>query len=309
MKLSIVLVRYGMQRELPRTLESLARDYQLDAASLDYEILLVDNGSPAPLALDDALAARVPLRQFSVPEPEPSPVMAVNLGAAEARGELLCIMIDGAHLLTPGVFRWSLRAAAAFAEPVIAVRYFYLGPGDQPETVLNGYDQAREDRLLARIDWPADGYRLFEVGAPLRGGASHTTWFNRMFESNCLILRRELFERLGGLDPRFDLPGGGFANLDFFKRASEAAGAELVQLVGEGSFHQVHGGATTNSGPERRAARLEAYREQYRALRGNSEFTTAAPLNFLGHLPTEAAKIHRRRPQQAAVSAPAAPSG
>jgi len=44
-------------------------------------------------------------------------------------------------------------------------------------------------------------------------------------------------------------------------------------------------------------------------VRGNSEFTTTAPLNFLGHLPTEAAKIHRRRAQQAAVSAPAAPSG
>ena len=195
----------------------------------------------------------------------------------------------------------------------------------------NGYDVTREfyyndagaqiDNLALSVQsrvkgltpddesWPADGYRLFEVGAPLRGGASHTTWFNRMFESNCLVLRRELFARLGGLDPRFDLPGGGFANLDFFKRASEAAGAELVQLVGEGSFHQVHGGATTNSAPAQREARLEAYREQYRALRGNSGFTTTAPLNFLGHLPTEAAKIHRRRAQQAAVSAPAAPSG
>ena len=308
MKLSVIVVRYGMQRELPRTLESLARDYQLDAADLDYEVLLVDNGSPAPLALDPALAARVPLRQLAVPDPTPSPVAAINLGAARARGEWLCLMIDGAHLLTPGVFRWSLRAAAAFADPVIAVRYFYLGPGDQPDTVLAGYNQAREDRLLERIAWPSEGYRLYEIGAPLRGGASHTTWFNRMFESNCLILRRERFDRLGGLDPRFDLPGGGFANLDFFKRASETPGAEFVQLIGEGSFHQVHGGATTNSEPAPREASLAAYREQYRALRGHSEFTTTAPLNFLGHLPTEASKIHRRRSRAAGVSEPAAPS-
>lgn len=309
MKLSVIVVHYGMQRELPRTLASLARDYQLDASGLDYEVLLVDNGSPAPLSLAPALTARVPLRRFVVPDPSPSPVAAINLGAAEARGALLCLMIDGAHLLTPGVFRWSLRAAAAFVDPVIAVRYFYLGPGDQPDTVGEGYNQAREDQLLERIAWPSDGYRLYEIGAPLRGGASHTTWFNRMFESNCLMLRRELFDRLSGLDPRFDLPGGGFANLDFFKRASEAPGTDVVQLVGEGSFHQVHGGATTNSGPVPREARLAAYREQYRSIRGHGEFTAAAPLNFLGHLPTEASKIHRRRLRAAAVSEPAAPSG
>ena len=58
MKLSVIVVRYGMQRELPRTLESLARDYQLDAADLDYEVLLVDNGSSQALELDTALTAR-----------------------------------------------------------------------------------------------------------------------------------------------------------------------------------------------------------------------------------------------------------
>jgi hypothetical protein len=68
-----------------------------------------------------------------------------------------------------------------------------------------------------------------------------------------------------------------------------------VQLVGEGSFHQLHGGETTNADPARREARLVAYREQYAALRGSGAPVTTAPLNFLGHLPTEAAKIHRRR--------------
>lgn len=307
MKLSIIVVGFAMARELPRTLASLARDYQQGAAGLAYEVLLVDNGGAAPLALDTELLRRLPLRQLAMSEPQPSPAGAINLGAREAQGEILCLMIDGAHLLTPGVVHWALRSFAAFDDPVTAVRYFYLGPGDQPETVLAGYDQAREDRLLARIAWPADGYRLFEIGAPLRGGAAQTTWFNRMFESNCLFLRRQRFRELGGMDERFDLPGGGFANLDLFKRASEAPGAELVQLVGEGSFHQVHGGATTNSEPARREARLASYRAQYEALRGNSDFTTRAPLNFLGHLPTEASKIHRRRGP--AVSAEGAPGG
>ena len=49
MKLSIILISYDMAREIPRTLQSLARTYQHEMADLDYEVLLVDNGSPEPL--------------------------------------------------------------------------------------------------------------------------------------------------------------------------------------------------------------------------------------------------------------------
>ena len=178
---------------------------------------------------------------------------------------------------------------------MVAVRYFYLGPGDQPETTREGYDRAAEDRLLEDIAWPEDGYRLFEIGAALRGPATGVTWLNRVFESNCLGIRRELARTLGGMDEAFDLPGGGFVNLDFFKRACERDGASLVELIGEGSFHQVHGGTTTNSDTATREARLEAFRSQYLELRGHGELTTSVPLHFLGHLPTEDAKIHRHR--------------
>jgi hypothetical protein len=45
-----------------------------------------------------------------------------------------------------------------------------------------------------------------------------------MFETNCLFMKRSLFEALGGADERFDYPGGGFLNLDIFKRAMESPG-------------------------------------------------------------------------------------
>jgi hypothetical protein len=297
MKLSVIVIAYAMQRELPRTLQALARSYQTAAAELEYEIIVVDNGSPQPLQLDAAGAQELPVRLLRIEDARVSPAQALNRGVAMAQGEIVCLMVDGAHLLTPGVFEWALRGFAAFTCPVVAVRYFYLGPGEQPETVLRGYDRQAEDALLQKIAWPREGYRLFEIGTPLAGGAERITWFNRMFESNCLFMTRDHYLAIGGSDERFDLPGGGFMNLDLFKRAADADDAELVQLVGEGSFHQVHGGTTTNSGTAAREARLLSYRDQYRALRGHDRLLSDKPLNFLGHLPTQAAKIHLRNRQ------------
>lgn len=296
MRLSVIVMAYQMQRELPRTLQSLSRSYQLGSDSLEYEVIVVDNGSPDPLqpGLAD-VPADLPLRWLRLDPAPASPALGLNRAVEMARGELVCIMVDGAHLLTPGVFDWARRAFAAFDNPVVAVRYFYLGPGEQPETVRAGYTQAREDKLLAGIAWPSQGYRLFEIGTPLRGGAERITWFNRMFESNCLFMRRELYWRVGGADEAFDLPGGGFLNLDLYKRAVDSEGAVPVQLVGEGSFHQVHGGTTTNSSDTLREGRLAEYLAQYRALRGHDRLVSDRPLTFLGHLPTQQSKIHLRR--------------
>ena len=46
MKLSVILIAYDMAREIPRTLQGLSRTYQHGAQELDYEVILVDNGSP-----------------------------------------------------------------------------------------------------------------------------------------------------------------------------------------------------------------------------------------------------------------------
>lgn len=291
MKLSIILISYDMAREIPRTLQSLARTYQTDMAQLEYEVLLVDNGSPEPL--DPATWAHVdtPVRLIRIDDAHPSPAQAINRALREARGEVLCLMIDGAHLLTPGVFKMALSNYAAFAEPVIAIRYFYLGMEEQTVSVDNGYNKQVEDELLERIAWPTDGYRLYEIGTPLRSGAKRLHWFNKMFESNCLFLRRALFESLGGADEAFDLPGGGFLNLDIFKKAMEAPGVTPVQVIGEGSFHQLHGGTTTNSSGEVREAKLAEFRAQYKAIHGHDKVMANADFMYMGHMPTITSNI------------------
>jgi hypothetical protein len=97
---------------------------------------------------------------------------------------------------------------------------------------------------------------------------------------------------MGGADERFDIPGGGFLNMDLYNEAAAIDGVIPVQLIGEGSFHQLHGGTTTNVSPEERDSKVESYREQYRQIRGRECTVTDKPIYFFGHLPTHHSKIH-----------------
>ena len=58
-------------------------------------------------------------------------------------------------------------------------------------------------------------------------------------------MRENLWNVLGGFDERFRSPGGGFVNLDTLSRAVALPGITAITLLGEGAFHQVHGGIAT----------------------------------------------------------------
>jgi hypothetical protein len=107
-----------------------------------------------------------------------------------------------------------------------------------------GYDQAVEDELLARSGWDADGYRLFEISTP--AGSWGRGLFGPAGESSSLFCPRPIWDELDGLDERFTIPGGGLVNHDLYRRACGLGGVELVVLLGEGTFHQYHGGAATS---------------------------------------------------------------
>ena len=100
-----------------------------------------------------------------------------------------------------------------------------------------------EAELLASIDWPNDGYRLFDISV-LEVGQS---WPGPMLESNALCLPRASWKALGGYEARFSSPGGGAANPDMFSRACALPDVQLIKIANEGTFHQVHGGIATNA--------------------------------------------------------------
>lgn len=285
-KLSIVAIFYNMSREAPRTLHSLSSTYQLDVSPDDYEVVVVDNGSEDPLQADFVESFGENFRLLKIDNAPPSPAHAINCGVATSKAEYIGVLIDGARIASPGLLHQALDALAAFSNPFVTTVGFHLGPDMQTRSPAQGYNQSVEDQLLADIDWKANGYRMFEHSA--LAGSSRNGWLGSLAESNLFFLPRQKFHELGGYDERFDLPGGGFVNLDFYKLACEQPDSQLITLLGEATFHQIHGGVMTNRPEAKLADELQRYREQYRAIRG-CEFAPSSrqPL-LLGRVRPEA---------------------
>lgn len=243
--LTIIVVFYQMAREAPRTLYSLTPEYQCGAEDLDYEVIALDHGSSPPL--DPALTASFGERfvHRRVEASSPSPVVAINAAVAAARGRYVAINIDGARILSPGLLAGIAAGARLFPDAFVHTLGFHLGPGLQNVTALEGYNQAVEDALLAEADWQRDGYRLFDISVP--AASSKDGFFSAIHESNCFALPRQAYLDMGGYHPGYRSPGGGLCNLDFYNRALQNPSLTAVRLLGEGTFHQIHGGVAANA--------------------------------------------------------------
>ena len=258
-RLSLVLVAYEMRRELPRTIRSLSPPMQRGVEREDYELIVADNGSADPPDRDQCEAFGASIRWLAIESPTPSPVPAANRAIAEASAPLVGVMIDGARLASPGILHHAIAAAAVHPRPVIATLGLHLGPDLQRRSVAAGYDQATEDELLDAARWTTDGYRLFEISS--LGGSSRAGWFEAPAESNALFMPSQMWAELEGFDERFRSAGGGLANLDLFDRACALPDSRLIMLLGEATFHQIHGGAATNNPESARERLLDEYAE------------------------------------------------
>ncbi|MEZ5167454.1 MAG: hypothetical protein R2695_13540 [Acidimicrobiales bacterium] len=74
-------------------------------------------------------------------------------------------------------------AMRQYAPAIVATQQWYVGPGQQGDAMGDGYDQAYEDALFDRINWPHAGYRLFEIGHFV----GDRDWFDGVWESNCMF--------------------------------------------------------------------------------------------------------------------------
>lgn len=262
MQLSIIVCTFDMDRELPRTIYSLSPTVQRDIDADDYEIIVVDNGSKIPVD-QNALRQLAPnVRVIRFDPGNVSPVKAINAAMRSAVAPCLALFIDGARIASPGIIAAALQAYKSDPTKIIGTLSFHLGPDLQMRSKDSGYDQEVEDNLLESSRWKDDGYALFDIS--VMAGSSRDGWFGNMKESNGVFMDRALWNRLGGLDERFEQPGGGIANLDFWKRAVAASGNVVWTVLGEGTFHQIHGGAATNGQPDDRAAMFA----EYQALHG-----------------------------------------
>lgn len=265
---SFVLVVYDMPEQAANTVRSLMADYQLGVDPDAYEVLIVENRSKN--VMDKGFLDSLPgnFSYFLRDETEPTPTHAINFGIEKSRGQHVCVMIDGARLVTPGVVRNIILAHRIAERSIVTVPGYHLGHQPQQQAVANGYDQAAEKKLMKSIRWPENGYRLFDIAC--FSVSSAAGFYMPHSESNCISLSRDIWADLGGYDPLFDTKGGGLVNLDLYKRACEYPGSTHIVLQGEGTFHQFHGGVTTGGKDVGdRPAFMAEIKQQYKDIRGD----------------------------------------
>ncbi len=267
--ISFVVAYYDIPDQLERTLISCSPGYQ-DVPADQLEVIIADNGSPT--APHEQLQERHPFVSGVVrKEGRPSPVFALNDAIQQARFSLVAIMIDGAHILSPGIARSAMDVAASFARPVIGVPQYVLGDFSQNLSSSEGAFE-RERQRLEELNWPQDGYALFSYA--LFPGETPQRDYLSAIESNCLITSKGVLQDCGAFDERFEEPGAGFANLELFSRLINTPDNHYVVLPGEGSFHQDHDGTTTGKSPDSRDELVKQFRQKAETITGGPQHQT-----------------------------------
>lgn len=264
-KLSIVVVVYKMARQAMNTLLSLSPIYQRDVNANDYEVIVVENNSMELLAEREVTALGENFRYFLRQESRPTPVYAINFGVEKARAPHICLMIDGARLVTPRLIRYTLDLLKLSSSVIVATPGYHLGLQDQKFNVEANHNEAAEMALLKKIEWPLCGYRLFDIACFSTSNAHG--YFHPMMESNCLTCSKDAFFAIGGANEGFQTPGGGSVNLDIYRQLVLLRDSRLFVLPGEGTFHQFHGGITTTQSKDLDAV-LATHREELAKIRG-----------------------------------------
>ena len=261
--ITFVIAAYNIPKQLERTLFTCSAQYQ-SADPSQIEVIIVDNGS-TPAVPNSLRASHPEISKILRFEGDPSPVKGLNAAIAQAEFSNIALMIDGAHMLSPGVFKNAREVLTSMRRPVINVPQFMLGDVSQNFGHV-AWAFERESENLERLGWPRDGYSLFRY-------ATRPTEFAQrgqlhFFESNCLISTKAVFDECGAFDERFDEPGAGMANVEMFWRLIHEPTNRYVVLPGEGSFHQDHGGTTTSLRPDERKSLVTEFRRTTEAVTG-----------------------------------------
>ncbi|WP_101756537.1 hypothetical protein [Oceanicoccus sp. KOV_DT_Chl] len=69
----------------------------------------------------------------------------------------------------------------------------------------------------------------------------------------------------------------------------EGSKTTIVGIIGEGTFHQVHGGDTTNSNGSERTIKLSSYQSEYYSIYKKAYSRPKVNIQYIGHMPNLAA--------------------
>jgi glycosyltransferase involved in cell wall biosynthesis len=176
LKLSVIVPTRDRPEKLNSTLAALARQQDIDPR--DYELIVVDDGSDPPVAIERGARARV---AHLIRLDGDGRSVARNKGAEAAGGELL-VFVDDDVLVSPGFLsaHWGARLDWPGA--------LQVGATPLPETALAApfgrFRQRLEDALVP------------DSAGPLQA---------RRFTAQNMAVERSVFRRLGGFDPELSV--------------------------------------------------------------------------------------------------------
>ncbi len=230
MRFSVVMVNYDSWPLTRRCVQSLrATGYE------DYEVVVVDNDRREPPALDE------PVRLIRNPE-NAGFARACNQGIEASEGELI-MLLNPDTLVDKDFFDGTERFFGEHPEAGISGPQVLDADGELQLSARRELGPisgllSRTSLLTKLLPESAAVKRMFPASAAVKSGSPATVdWVS----GACLIARREVMEKLGGLDERFFMY---FEDADLCRRAREA-GWTVYYLPGVTVTHNA-GGSTAS---------------------------------------------------------------
>ena len=195
-------------RDGRRLLEPCVESLLARTAYRAFEILIVDNGSREPDALDylAALERRGVARVLRYDAPFNFSALN-NFAVREARGDLVGLLNNDLEFVDPGWLGEMVSHAARQEVGAVGARLLYPDRTVQHAGVLLGIGGVA-DHLHKNLPADAPGYC---------GRAQLTQNFSAVTAA-CLVVRRETYQAVGGLDERYAVA---FNDVDFCLRLRE----------------------------------------------------------------------------------------
>jgi len=214
--LSIIIVSWNVRRLLRRCLQSLAES---DLSPRGVEVIVVDNASADGSA--EMLRRQFPHVRLLEQRENIGFTRANNLALAQARGGALLLLNPDTEL-GPGALGELLRYLEA--QPVVGI----VGPHTLNSDGSHQSTRRRFPTLLTGVfesTWlaayaPASIERAYRMADTSDGDVLDVDWV----QGSALLLRREVYEQIGGLDEGYVMYA---EEIDYCRRA-KAAGWRVV---------------------------------------------------------------------------------
>jgi O-antigen biosynthesis protein len=175
-------------KDLPVLLDRCIQSINARTTYRNYELIIVDNGSSTPQA--QKYLSALPYRIIYLNEPFNFARMN-NLAARECRGEYLLLLNDDTEVIAPGWLTAMLGYAQLSEIGAVGAKLYYPQDSIQHAGVVLGM------RGIA-------GHWLYRFPGSSRGyfNSLHSVRNVSAVTAACVLLRREVFECLGGFDEK-----------------------------------------------------------------------------------------------------------